>query len=129
VNCSDVELRRCTAAQVARVLEAMTGEPLRIVLHQRWGSGLVPVEWRRVRLWLLRQGDGWVVWRAELPGPQGVEQWELGCERDDWTLGPDAVVVEPLRLLTRESRGQLLGVLAAADVELSGVVIPGPAVA
>ena len=111
------------------MLEAMTLEPLRIVLHQPWGSGLVPVEWRRVRLWLLRQGDAWVVWRAELPGPLGVEQWELGCERDDWTLGPEAVLVEPLQLLTDESRGQLLVALAAADVELSGVVIPGPVVA
>jgi hypothetical protein len=124
----DPELRRCTAAQVARVLEAMAFEPLRIVLLQRWGSGLVPVEWRRVRLWLLRQGDGWVVWRAELPGHLGVEQWELGCQRDDWTAGPEAVLVEPLQLLTQESRDQLLGALAAADVELSGVVIPGPVV-
>ena len=90
---------------------------------------MVPVEWRRVRLWLLRQGDAWVVWRAELPGPQGVEQWELGCERDDWTAGPDSVVVDPLRLLTRESRGQLLEALAAADVEDLGIVIPGPVVA
>ncbi len=110
------------------MLAAMPLEPVRIVLRQRWGSGLVPVEWRRVRV-LLDVVDGeLVVLRAVLPGIDGPEEWERGCERDDWTAGPDAVVTCPLQLLPQESRDQLIEVLAAADVEGSGVVIPGPVV-
>ena len=124
----DVEPRRCTAASVARVLEAMAASPHRIVLGQPWGSGTVPVRWRRSRLLLHRLGGELVVLWAALPGAQGVELWERGCERADWTAGPDSVLVCPLRLLTRRSRGQLEDALAAADVEDSGVVIPGPVV-
>lgn len=122
------ELRRCTAAVVARVLEAMPLEPLRIVLHQPLTAGLVPVEWRRCMIWLLRLNGELVVHRAVLPGPLGAEEWERGCERDDWSLGPDSVVVCPLRLLRQRSRDQLMVALAAAEVEESEVVIPGPVV-
>ena len=110
------------------MLQAMILSPHRVWLTGPWDHDTVLVRWRRAHILLgTVLGERVVLW-AVLPGPQGVEQWELGCERDDWTLGPDSVVVEPLRLLTRESRGQLLGVLAAADVEDSGIVIPGPVV-
>jgi hypothetical protein len=106
----------------------MAASPHRIVLGQRWGAATVPVRWRRSRLLLHRLGGELVVLWAALPGAQGVELWERGCERDDWTRGPDSALVCPLGLLTERSRGQLLGALAAADVEDSGIVIPGPVV-
>jgi hypothetical protein len=33
--------------------------------------------------------------------------WEYGCQRDDWTLGPDSRLVEPLQFLSGEERRTL----------------------
>lgn len=36
-----------------------------------------------------------------------VPPWTYGCQRDDWTLGPDSRVVTPVDLLTAEQRAAL----------------------
>lgn len=36
-----------------------------------------------------------------------VPPWTYGCQRDDWTLGPDSRVVTPVDLLTTEQRAVL----------------------
>lgn len=43
-----------------------------------------------------------------------VPPWTYGCQRDDWTLGPDSRVVTPLDLLMPEQLQQLQRVLRAA---------------
>jgi hypothetical protein len=45
-----------------------------------------------------------------------------GCERDDWTLGPDSTIVDPLLLLEEDERQALVAVLQQqAAPEPSGV--------
>lgn len=36
-----------------------------------------------------------------------VPPWTYGCQRDDWTLGPDSRVVTPVDLLTAQQRAAL----------------------
>lgn len=43
-----------------------------------------------------------------------VPPWTWGCQRDDWTLGPDSRVVTPVELLTAEQHQRLAQVLDAA---------------
>ena len=40
--------------------------------------------------------------------------WEYGCQRDDWTLGPDSRLVEPLQLLSGGERLELQQLLRGA---------------
>ena len=40
--------------------------------------------------------------------------WEYGCQRDDWTLGPDSRLVEPLQFLSGTERLELEQLLRAA---------------
>lgn len=75
--------------------------------------------------------DGWVIQLVQdgeqlalthrAAAPDG-RQWVYGCERDDWSLGPDSTIVDPLLLLEEAERQALLEVLQqqAAPV-LSGV--------
>lgn len=95
---------------------AMITEPLRVILHQPWGGQLVPIEWRSSMVWLQCHGDQFMVWRAVIPGIGGMHEWDHGCERDDWRLGPESRVIDPWMLIPLESRGQLIEVLAAAEV-------------
>jgi hypothetical protein len=43
-----------------------------------------------------------------------VPPWTWGCQRDDWTLGPDSRVVTPVELLTTDQRQQLTQALQQA---------------
>lgn len=45
--------------------------------------------------------------------PDGRD-WQYGCQRDDWTLGPDSRIVEPVGLLDLEQRRQLEHLLRTA---------------
>jgi hypothetical protein len=45
--------------------------------------------------------------------PDGRD-WVYGCQRDDWTLGPDSRIVEPVALLEPEQRQQLERLLREA---------------
>ena len=45
--------------------------------------------------------------------PDGRD-WVYGCQRDDWSLGPDSRIVEPLELLTAAQRLELEGLLRQA---------------
>jgi hypothetical protein len=40
--------------------------------------------------------------------------WVYGCQRDDWTLGPESHVVEPLQFLSAEERSALEVLLRGA---------------
>lgn len=42
--------------------------------------------------------------------------WTYGCQRDDWTAGPDALVITPVTLLTADQRQALRERLETAPV-------------
>ncbi|MCH9712951.1 MAG: hypothetical protein K0U63_00125 [Cyanobacteria bacterium] len=45
-----------------------------------------------------------VVSRVERAAAPDGRCWVYGCQRDDWTLGPDSRLVEPLEFLSAEQR-------------------------
>ncbi len=45
-----------------------------------------------------------------------VPPWTYGCQRDDWTLGPESRVITPVELLTTEQRQCLQRRLKRAPV-------------
>ena len=45
-----------------------------------------------------------VVSRVERAAAPDSRCWVYGCQRDDWTLGPDSRLVEPLEFLSAEQR-------------------------
>ena len=55
--------------------------------------------------------------------PDGRD-WVYGCQRDDWTLGPDSRIVEPVALLEPEQRQQLEQLLREA-ICWPAPVVPG----
>ncbi|CAK6692532.1 hypothetical protein I1E95_04595 [Synechococcus sp. CBW1107] len=69
--------------------------------------------WGRMRLdlasgWQLqiaieRDQLGALLWARAADG----RDWEFGCQRDDWTLGPDSRIVEPVALLELKHRQHL----------------------
>ncbi|MGB5134341.1 MAG: hypothetical protein WBN89_04115 [Prochlorococcaceae cyanobacterium] len=101
-------LSRCCAAEIEQALLALlTGEAF--LADRPWSE----IWWGRMRLdlasgWQLeiaieRDQLGALLWAR---APDG-RNWEFGCQRDDWTLGPDSRIVEPVALLQPEHR-QLL---------------------
>ncbi len=76
--------------------------------------------WGRMRLdlasgWQLeiaieRDQLGTLLWARAADG----RNWEFGCQRDDWTLGPDSRIVEPVALLEPEQRQHLERLLREA---------------
>lgn len=69
-----------------------------------WGKDTVPSgSWADVCLSL-------VSWAG---APDG-RCWEYGCQRDDWTLGPDSRLVEPLQFLSPDERIELEALLREA---------------
>jgi len=124
---------RCRAEEVAEQLRlAVKGLPF--LADRSWEE----VGWGRMRIELLS------LWRVELllepagaatwgkdPVPSGSwadvslslvswagapdgRCWEYGCQRDDWTLGPDSRLVEPLQFLHGAERLELEQLLRAA---------------
>lgn len=53
-----------------------------------------------------------------------VPPWTWGCQRDDWTLGPDSRVVTPVELLTVEQRQQLAQALEVAPAPWQWAPLP-----
>jgi len=120
---------RCRAEEVAEQLRLVV-RGLPFLADRSWDE----VGWGRMRIELLS------LWRVELllepirrdvaePGSSGnvvalsrVEWagapngrcWDYGCQRDDWTLGPDSRLVEPLQFLSAEERIALEALLREA---------------
>jgi hypothetical protein len=108
-------LTRCCAAEIKSALLALlAGEAF--LARRSWQE----IWWGRMHLDLAR---GWQVQiaieRDQLgalmwaQAPDGRD-WVYGCQRDDWTLGPDSQIVEPVGLLDLEQRQQLERVLRNA---------------
>ncbi len=108
-------LSRCCAAEIQQALLAvLAGEAF--LADRPWGE----IWWGRMRLdlasgWQLqididRDRLGALMWARS---PDGRD-WEYGCQRDDWTLGPESRIVEPVALLEPEQRQQLERLLREA---------------
>jgi len=109
---------RCRAEEVAEQLRRVVAG-LPFLADRSWDE----VGWGRMRIELLS------LWRVELvlePDPAEAADrqvmalsrvdradapdgrcWEYGCQRDDWTLGPDSRLVEPLQFLSSDARSAL----------------------
>jgi hypothetical protein len=77
--------------------------------------------------WLMLQidGDGQPVELHHAQAPSLlVPPWTYGCQRDDWTLGPDSRVITPVELLTVEQREALRCRLERAPVVLQFRPLP-----
>ena len=108
-------LGRCCAAEIRKALLAvLAGEAF--LADRPWDE----IWWGRMRLDL---ASGWqleiAIDRDRLGALMGARSpdgrdWEYGCQRDDWTLGPDSRIVEPVGLLAEEQRQTLEAVLRAA---------------
>ena len=123
-------LSRCCAAEIQQALqELLAGEAF--LADRPWSE----IWWGRMRLdlasgWQLeiaieRDQLGALLW-AQAPGGR---DWVYGCQRDDWTLGPDSRIVEPVALLEPEQRQQLEQLLREAicwpvPVVTGGWVVP-----
>ena len=114
---------RCRAEEVADQLRlVVTGLPF--LAERPWqeiGWGLMRIElltlWR-IALLLKPRGsagglDMGLAWVDRAAAPDG-RCWEYGCQRDDWTLGPDSRLVEPLEFLSGEERSELESLLRDA---------------
>lgn len=116
---------RCRAEDVAEQLRLVVAG-LPFLADRPWQE----VGWGRMRIELLS------LWRVELllepdrtaeadrqvmaltrvdraDAPDG-RCWEYGCQRDDWTLGPGSLLVEPLQFLGSEERVALESLLRVA---------------
>ena len=108
-------LSRCCAAEIKSALLALlAGEAF--LARRSWQE----IWWGRLHLdlasgWQLaieieRDQLGALLWAL---APDGRD-WVYGCQRDDWSLGPDSRIVEPLGLLTAAQRLELEGLLRQA---------------
>lgn len=116
---SDPSIRpaRCWARDVAIALRLVALEVVSVQLLAEWpvcgyGEALISTDGWQVAL-DVRGGMLERVARAVGPGPC---TWSHGCERDDWTRGPDSVLVEPLSLLSTLERDALQCVVYRAEL-------------
>lgn len=96
---------------IAAGLEPLEVEPIRpdATISVDTASGW----WLLLRLG--QQGEPLELTYAQPPS-RLVPPWSYGCQRDDWTLGPESRVVTPLELLTAEQWQRLWEVLKGAPV-------------
>jgi len=136
---------RCRAEEVTEQLRLVV-RGLPFLADRSWeevGWGLMRIEllnlWR-VELQLEQAPVTTAACPAPAPGmlravlwagaPDG-RCWEYGCQRDDWTLGPDSRPVEPLQFLSVGERNALEALLREArcwpepitDEPLAAVVV------
>ena len=108
-------LARCCATEIKLALLALLAREA-FLARRSWQE----IWWGRMHLdlasgWQLaieikRDQLGALLWAL---APDGRD-WVYGCQRDDWTLGPDSRIVEPLELLTAAQRLELAGLLRQA---------------
>lgn len=99
---------RPTAAAIhAAIEQLLAGEAF--LADRPWAEiwwGLMQLDlfsgWR-IAIWIERDALG-VVHAATAPDGR---DWIYGCQRDDWTQGPDATILQPLDLLSAEQKQDL----------------------
>jgi hypothetical protein len=112
---------RCRAAEVMQQLRLIAAgvADFKLAAPVGWNTGaLLKVDGWIIQL--VQRGDELLL-THRATAPDG-RQWVYGCERDDWALGPDSTIVDPLLLLEQDERQALLEVLQQqAAPEPSGV--------
>ena len=101
---------RCRAIEVMQQLRLIAAgvADFKLAAPVGWNTGaLLKVDGWVIQL--VQDGDALALTHRAV-APDG-RQWVYGCERDDWTLGPDSTIVDPLGLLDADEREQLLEVL------------------
>jgi hypothetical protein len=112
---------RCRAAEVMQKLRLIAAgvADFKLAAPVGWNTGaLLKVDGWIIQL--VQRGDELLL-THRATAPDG-RQWVYGCERDDWSLGPESTIVDPLLLLEEDERQALLEVLQQqAAPEPSGV--------
>jgi len=112
---------RCTAAEVMQQLRLIAAgvADFKLAAPVGWNTGaLLKVDGWIIQL--VQRGDDLVL-THQAAAPDG-RQWVYGCERDDWSLGPESTIVDPLLLLEQDERQALVEVLhQQAAPALAGV--------
>jgi hypothetical protein len=114
---------RCCAAEVVQPLRLIAAgiADFKLAAPVGWNTGaLLKVDGWVIQL--VQDGDALALTHRAV-APDG-RQWVYGCERDDWTLGPDSTIVDPLGLLYPEERQQLLDVLQEQPAPACEGVMP-----
>jgi hypothetical protein len=101
---------RCCAAEVMQQLRLIAAgvADFKLAAPVGWNTGaLLKVDGWIIQL--VQRGDELLL-THRATAPDG-RQWVYGCERDDWALGPESTIVDPLLLLEQDERQALLEVL------------------
>jgi hypothetical protein len=101
---------RCRAAEVMQQLRLIAAgvADFKLAAPVGWNTGaLLKVDGWIIQL--VQRGDELLL-THRATAPDG-RQWVYGCERDDWSLGPDSTIVDPLLLLEQDERQALLEAL------------------
>ena len=115
---------RCRAAEVMQQLRLIAAgvADFKLAAPVGWNTGaLLKVDGWIIQL--VQRGDELLL-THRATAPDG-RQWVYGCERDDWSLGPESTIVDPLLLLEEAERQALLEVLqqqAAPEPVVSGAM-------
>ena len=114
-------LRSC-AAEVMQQLRLLAAGVIdcRVAAPVEYGSGIT----LKVDGWIIHlvlDGDA-LAFTHRADAADG-RSWVYGCERDDWSLGPDSTIIDPLLLLEQQERDDLLDALKAQPARaLTGVM-------
>jgi len=115
---------RCRANEVMQRLRLMAAgvADFKLAAPVGWNTGaMVKVDGWVIQL--VQDGEQLALTHRAV-APDG-RTWSYGCERDDWSLGPDSTIIDPLLLLEPEERQALLEVLqqqAAPEPVVSGAM-------
>ena len=114
---------RCRAVEVMQQLRLLTAGVIdcRVAAPVEYSGGIT----LKVDGWIIHlvlDGDALAfTYRADAADGRS---WVYGCERDDWSLGPDSTIIDPLLLLEQQERGDLLEVLKAQPARALVGVMP-----
>lgn len=108
------EITRSSAAEVRDVLRQVIASPidLALVLPVQYG-GVASLRFGGWSIEILLTLDDGLEIVTQAIAPDG-RVWEHGCERDDWRLGPDARIVDPLDELEPAEVAALIRVIGFA---------------
>ena len=121
----DSQYERTTAKVVAAVLRDIVARPHRAHLSAS-GNVVMIGPWQLI-FQIKPLPIGLQVLEAVRPTGCAPVSWELGCERDDWSKGPESQVVTPEELLSPSERADLVETVLALEVEPAIDICPmGP---
>lgn len=113
---------RCRAAEVMQQLRLLAAGVIdcRIAAPVEYGGGIT----FKVDGWIIHLVlDGDALGFTHRADAADGRSWVYGCERNDWSLGPDSTIIDPLLLLEQQERDDLLDALNAQPARaLTGVM-------